>query len=784
MRVSYDEFLTKISEGSNRSEVEALLTRDGSFRLPLDSQETHISVTVSGKLAFAYNFKTSLYLSCFRDEGLTAKEVKACENALEALQQRELEAVEAEYLRDAPRLKSIWDASQTTGESEYLINKKVKGLHGARLRFNEETKKIETIVPLYNEANFFWGYQSITPSFKCIHGKKSGNYFVLPSPEPQLDTSDIYIAEGFATASTIAELLDVAGLTGRVVFAVDAGNLPKVAHKLRSLYKEAKLIICADNDQSGVGEKQARLASRVGGENLVTKPSFSPDLIKRYQEQFGSDKYPTDWNDLSFLVGRSEAASIFQASLVKATETTLDSFISSLPMLPPEKFKKGKAPEIEVVHELEKLFHDIIRVDSKNSERTIELWNGKYWHLVSDPRRFVNASVQKVIGSVPEVKLYEAVERSLFIRLPKIPPQNVDKENIVSTFPNGTLYIKRDRESGQWSMDFKENVFSKSDSQHSMAKYPFPIEGSAREPSFFISWLRDKVFKGDKNVDKKVNFIRALVSAVACPRALPFMTYFHGEGRTGKTTLLKIIRSFVDERFIVSLPLHRFDGFDLASTVNKPFNFFSEMDSRKAIPHAITNCIIDQMPILTANKYEKGRLSLLPAYNLGCINGLPNFDDIESSNSHERRNFFVKFNNKIDASEDIKDFDLMILKEAKEIFAWGISGLKNILDNGLHMPQPEDDFGTIRDLINEGNTLEGFWKELGSGGIKGIVASGDSFIRRSKIHKLFVDFSKEHGEKIIPKTRFMLWLKEKGVTAVHDGYDVVRGFKEEYTSEF
>ena len=59
--------------------------------------------------------------------------------------------------------------------------------------------------------------------------------------------------------------------TGRfTVVALDAGNLEMVALVFRCLYPNSRIVICGDNDESGVGQKAARAAAvAVGGKYIL-----------------------------------------------------------------------------------------------------------------------------------------------------------------------------------------------------------------------------------------------------------------------------------------------------------------------------------------------------------------------------------------------------------------------------------------------------------------------------------------------------------------------------------
>ena len=75
--------------------------------------------------------------------------------------------------------------------------------------------------------------------------------------------------QGFATGASLFE--DSGYLT---VVAFDAGNLKEVAISIKALYPCAEIVICADNDKSGVGEKKAREAALAIGGKYIIPPAL------------------------------------------------------------------------------------------------------------------------------------------------------------------------------------------------------------------------------------------------------------------------------------------------------------------------------------------------------------------------------------------------------------------------------------------------------------------------------------------------------------------------------
>jgi putative DNA primase/helicase len=145
--------------------------------------------------------------------------------------------------RAAEQATKAWAKCEPTGESDYLIRKGVQA-HG--LRFSPSGA---CVVPMLDVAGKIHGLQIIRPKKHNGRDKdfwptgliKKGHFHLIGSP-----TWLVLIAEGYATAATLHE---ATGLPVAVAF--DAGNIAPVAAALRKRYKQARILICADDDIFG-----------------------------------------------------------------------------------------------------------------------------------------------------------------------------------------------------------------------------------------------------------------------------------------------------------------------------------------------------------------------------------------------------------------------------------------------------------------------------------------------------------------------------------------------------
>lgn len=154
----------------------------------------------------------------------------------------------------------------------------------------------KTYVPAVDAEGKQWTLQTIsedgTKRFPK-HSRKSGCFHVVGGFDALRAAPALVIAEGFATACSVAEALGFA-----TVAAFDAGNLVHVATALHEKYPHKPVVIAGDNDlhleaTQGVnpGRSKAEEAAAATGGKVVL-PMFSPG------ELVANPKKTTDFNDL------------------------------------------------------------------------------------------------------------------------------------------------------------------------------------------------------------------------------------------------------------------------------------------------------------------------------------------------------------------------------------------------------------------------------------------------------------------------------------------------------
>ncbi|MFO2564017.1 zincin-like metallopeptidase domain-containing protein [Legionella pneumophila serogroup 1] len=234
------------------------------------------------------NWKCKGYI--LTDEQKAALKAEALEH--QQTRQRELEAKQkSTALRLQQKLSMMTEVVEPT---PYMQTKGIQNHYGVYT----DSKKQLTWIPATDCEGTLWTMQYITEDGTkrfAKDSKKEGCFHVLGGLEKLADAPVIIIAEGYATAATIKEAIELPA----VVSAFDSGNLKAVAKALHEKYPHKPVIIAADDDKhlelsQGINpgkEKASEAAETVNG--FIVLPTFAPG------EQSSNPKQFSDFNDLA-----------------------------------------------------------------------------------------------------------------------------------------------------------------------------------------------------------------------------------------------------------------------------------------------------------------------------------------------------------------------------------------------------------------------------------------------------------------------------------------------------
>lgn len=168
----------------------------------------------------------------------------------------------------ADTVQSIWSrAGLASPDHPYLKRKMVKS-HGLRI-----TGDGRLMVPIYHKSGELVNLQYISDDgTKRFHksAEIKGCFYTIGD----VASSDmLYIAEGYATASTVHEA------TGKaVVVAFNAGNMLAATESIRIEAPDVPITVIADNDENGTGLKAAQQVSASFGAKIIMPPDIGSDI--------------------------------------------------------------------------------------------------------------------------------------------------------------------------------------------------------------------------------------------------------------------------------------------------------------------------------------------------------------------------------------------------------------------------------------------------------------------------------------------------------------------------
>jgi phage/plasmid primase-like uncharacterized protein len=319
----------------------------------------------------------------------------------------------------------MWKNSKQDFSHPYLEHKRIKNTVAIRLYKDEIL-----IIPAFDKSNNLSTLQLISYDddrkefkkrfLKC--GIKKGCFCDIGK---ELESEKIYIAEGYATASTIFEATKC-----HTIIAFDSGNLLSVGKTIREKYPAKQIIFAADNDQWGAdktkntGIDAANAAAKIIPNSKVAVPQFDVEKFK------DAEKKPTDFNDL-FLIEKDLGE--VKRQLESAKEIPISKDKADINLTEETKKTKNKTATtllIEITNKME-LFHDdkkqayaiieqnkIRKIFAVNSDAFEDLLSYRYYKLKGEGCN--KTSIQNALCTIKAKALHDNKQRSVFTRIARI----------------------------------------------------------------------------------------------------------------------------------------------------------------------------------------------------------------------------------------------------------------------------------------------------------------------------------------------------------------------------
>ncbi|MBE7562322.1 toprim domain-containing protein [Acidithiobacillus sp. HP-6] len=233
----------------------------------------HLDTPASG---VAGNWRTGARVkwSSKRQSALTATEKKTLRLRAEEERARAQAEQQARYHNAAERALKIWAASAPAAPQHPYLDR--KGITPGIARQSGPS----LVLPVVGFNGALHGLQFIHPDGhkRFLPGMSKAGHFIPTSEIPD-GTRPLWIAEGWATASSLAAMKQDACH----ISALDCGNLANVAQAARAKWPGLEIVLAPDFD--AIGQEKGRAAASAARAMILPMPARIPEGA-------------TDWNDI------------------------------------------------------------------------------------------------------------------------------------------------------------------------------------------------------------------------------------------------------------------------------------------------------------------------------------------------------------------------------------------------------------------------------------------------------------------------------------------------------
>lgn len=201
-------------------------------------------------------------------------------------------------------------------------------------------------------------------------------------------------------------------------------------------------------------------------------------------------------------------------------------------------------------------------------------------------------------------------------------------------------------------------------------------------PSDFLTFLDQIIVDEDGKTDyPTIDFMAEMVGySLWGDNRLQASFFFHGDGGTGKSTMLEMMQKLTNSKMTIDLENMR--DHDLAELDGKRLVVFNELDKGATIPEAAFKRLVSSDRILARRLYQNP-FTFQPICTLvGAMNHLPRIKD--RSAGVFRRIYVIPFRKKV-ANPD-PYLPQKLESEMAGIFNWAMEGLSNLRKRGHFLP--------------------------------------------------------------------------------------------------
>lgn len=512
---------------------------------------------------------------------------------------RQKAAVQAKMLVNAARKATGNDYLEKKGWAA----KEVLTLQGNGLRVGGVDFAVgDLVIPLYDLSGNLVNAQLINGSGEkrmLAGGQVTGAALHFEGN----DNAVIWMAEGYATGLTIH------ALTGETVYvALSANNFPHLAVCLREKHPDAVLLMAADNDENGTGQKKAKEAA-----NLVSGKVALPLIAG-------------DWNDVYMQQGRDKAleqlGAFTQQSPKSPFETVSDADLKAM--------SQSEKCELLIVHYEHRLAMPPV------GEDLCRYKNGA-WQVL--PHRILSREIAALFQKAQTPFSAPLISGMIETLKLMVPEMSKPARHLIG-FRNGVF----DTRTGIFSSHRKDNWLRTVNSvDYSQAK---PGENIAEHAPHFWQWLTRAA---NQQSEKQERILAALFMVLANRYDWQLFLEVTGPGGSGKSVMAAIARMLAGNDNTTSASIETLESSrERASLVGYSLIILPDQEKWSGDGAGI-KAITGGDAVAIDPKYRDAYSAHIPAVILAVNNNPMQFSD--RSGGVSRRRVIITFPEVIPANE-------------------------------------------------------------------------------------------------------------------------------------
>lgn len=218
-------------------------------------------------------------------------------------------------------------------------------------------------------------------------------------------------------------------------------------------------------------------------------------------------------------------------------------------------------------------------------------------------------------------------------------------------------------------------------------RFAVPIVPDARAPSPLFDAFLDMTFRADDSAHtlEQQALLQEIVGStiVGLLPAFEKVVLLKGEGESGKSTLLRILRALIPPQFVTSVsPFRWADDYQVATLAGKKLNVVGELPGDKFMPADAFKTITGRD--MVTGRFPYGRPFEFTPHVSHYFNSNHYINTRDHTSAFWRRWLVLLFENPVPRDQQDRDLDQKILgAELPAVLAWALEGAQRVLRHGF-----------------------------------------------------------------------------------------------------